>query len=516
MTNESKNAWAPRNLGALINREQHGSRPLLIDCRDPAAPKTWTGADLESQADAIARAVLARGFAPGERIAILSANRAEYLTAYYGIMRAGLVAVPVNVKLPAATIAHVLKDSDARFAFTDAEYAPLAAELDSVNFDEPGFDTFVAGHTNSSPFVATVPEADTVAMFLYTSGSTGMPKGVPLTHAGHLWVIDRRFQPGVDYERERMLVAAPLYHMNALAICKFAAVAGATVVLLPRFTAASYIGAIDEFKCTWLTSVPTMMALVTQERATLEAADLSSVESVRMGSAPVTTELLARVRDVFPTAKVQIGYGTTEAGPVAFGPHPDGLSAPPLALGYAHPEVRLRLTGPDAPDEGVLEMDCPALMPGYHNLPEKTASVMTDDGYYQTGDVMRRDENGFYFFVGRDDDMFVCNGENVYPEEVERLLETHPDIAQSCVVPVDDPVRGQMPVAYVVLRPNASFDEDNLKRFALENGPAYQHPRFVFARDVLPLASTNKIDRRALQEDAPVAVASSGRSSSKR
>jgi acyl-CoA synthetase (AMP-forming)/AMP-acid ligase II len=141
-------------------------------------------------------------------------------------------------------------------------------------------------------------------------------------------------------------------------------------------------------------------------------------------------------------------------------------------------------------------------MPGYHNLPDKTAAVMTPDGYYITGDVMRRDAQGFYYFVGRADDMFVCNGENVYPAEVEQMLERHAAIHQTCVVPVPDEIRGQKPVAFIVLVPGASMTVQEVKDYALANGPAYQHPRRVEFVSELPLAGTNKIDRNALMERA--------------
>lgn len=490
----------PFNLGALIDREADGDRPILIDCDNWDAPRTWTGNALEDEADALARGLLARGLTPGDRVAILSANRAEYLAAYYATMRAGLISVPVNTKLPAETIAYVLNDSGAKLAFVDAAGRNRVGALEAFEFGTSRYDAL----RDPGPFQAVDLAHDDIAMFLYTSGSTGKPKGVPLTHRGHLWVIEKRFQPGVDYRAQRMLVAAPLYHMNGLAICKFAAVAGSTVVLLPQFTPERYIAAIERFACTWITSVPTMLALVTQRPELLARTDVSSVDSVRMGSAPVTAELLRRVAEAFPHAKVQIGYGTTEAGPVAFGPHPHGLPLPPLSLGYPHPEVRLRLTRDGHHDvkEGVLEVDCPALTPGYHNLPEKTAEVMSPDGYYFTGDVMRHDEDGFYFFVGRDDDMFVCNGENVFPEEVERLLEGHESVAQACVVPVPDPVRGHMPVAFVVPAEDHRPDEETLKAFTIRHGPAYQHPRFVFTRAELPLAGTNKVDRQQLTRDA--------------
>ena len=153
-------------------------------------------------------------------------------------------------------------------------------------------------------------------------------------------------------------------------------------------------------------------------------------------------------------------------------------------------------------EEGELQMRCPANMPGYLNLPEKTAEAVTADGFYCTGDVMRRDGQGFYYFVGRVDDMFTVNGENVWPSEVETVLEAHPDIAQACLVPVPDPVRGNMPVAFVSPRPGARLDADAVKAHALALAPAYMHPRRVHFLPELPLASTNKVDRSALADRA--------------
>jgi acyl-CoA synthetase (AMP-forming)/AMP-acid ligase II len=147
--------------------------------------------------------------------------------------------------------------------------------------------------------------------------------------------------------------------------------------------------------------------------------------------------------------------------------------------------------------QGVLEMKCPAVMLGYHNRPD-AKPPFTDDGFYVTGDVFRRDAAGFHYFVGRTDDMFVSGGENIYPTEVERMLERHPDVAQAAVVPIDDEIKGHKPVAFVVPEFGHRANEDDIKRFALANAPAYQHPRFVWLVDALPLASTNKVDRAAL------------------
>jgi acyl-CoA synthetase (AMP-forming)/AMP-acid ligase II len=178
---------------------------------------------------------------------------------------------------------------------------------------------------------------------------------------------------------------------------------------------------------------------------------------------------------------------------------------PDLALGYPRAATEARLVRGANDDDGVLEVRCPAVMEGYANLPEATARVLRD-GWYWTGDVMRRDANGFYFFVGRADDMFVCSGENIYPGEVEALLERHPAVHQASVLPIADEERGQIPVAFVVLRPGAAASEAELKQFALANAPPVQHPRRVFFKPELPLTGTSKIDRRALAEEARTMV----------
>jgi acyl-CoA synthetase (AMP-forming)/AMP-acid ligase II len=332
-------------------------------------------------------------------------------------------------------------------------------------------------------------------MILYTSGSSGRPKGVVLTHEGHLWAVRMRLRGG-PYDHHRLLIAAPLFHMNGLGTLKFALAAGATVVLLPQFETRRYIEAIERFGCTWLTAVPPMLAMMFREGALLDATDVSSVTTIRMGSAPVSERLRAQIKQAFPNARVLNVYGTTEAGPVVFGPDPERRPKPDAALGWPQPGVELDIV------EGELWQRTPAVMLGYLNDPERTAAVLTPDGWYKSGDVFRRDENGCYWFVGRTDDMFVSGGENIFPSEVELVLARHPDVAQACVVPVPDEIKGTKPVAFVVPRAGAHPDEEAIKRFVLANAPAYQHPRRVFFVSELPLAGTNKVDRKALERIA--------------
>jgi acyl-CoA synthetase (AMP-forming)/AMP-acid ligase II len=486
------------NFGQALQRAPADALAYIdVGAAGPASERRATFGQLWAAARGVAAMLRQRGLRPGDAVALVGVNSIEYMAAHVGTMLAGMASVPVNYRFPPATIDFVLRDSASRLVLADADMAgTVAADIACEGLDGR-FDEWRA-QDDGAAGVAVDPQA--IALVLYTSGSTGRPKGVPLTHASQNWVVGSRLRAG-GIDKHRLLVAAPYYHMNALAVSHVALAGGGTIVLLPRFAARGYIDAIHRHRCTWLTSVPTMLAMMLREREALQRADLSSVRIVRMGSAPVTAALLDGLRQLFPGAQLTNGYGTTEAGPVVFGPHPTGKPPPPLALGCATvPDVDVRLVGADGreADEGELQMRCPAVTPGYLNLPAKTAEAITADGFYRTGDVMRRDGDGFYYFVGRQDDMFVCGGENIYPGEVELMLERHPAIAQACVVPVPDDIKGMKPLAAVVARPGASVTEDEVRQFALANAPAYMHPRRVFVVPELPLASTNKIDRKAV------------------
>jgi acyl-CoA synthetase (AMP-forming)/AMP-acid ligase II len=321
-----------KNLGDLMRRDRDLTKVAIIDLGGEEVPTEYTYLELDAMTVGVARALAQRSLKRGDRVAILSANRAEYLAAYFGIMRAGLVAVPVNYRFPKKTIDFIIKDAGAKLIFCDqASRADCPDDLPVVVFGADGRDSF-GRFVEPGGFKTVTPKKAEPAMFLYTSGSTGVPKGVVLSHQSHIWVVETRLT--ADLERHRYLIAAPLYHMNALALAKLACAAHATVVLLPRFEAKAYVEAIGHYRPTWLTAVPPMIAMMLRERKTLGRADLFSVEFIRMGSAPVSASLMEATHKAFPKAKVTNAYGTTEAGPVVFGPHPKGLKQPDNSVGY--------------------------------------------------------------------------------------------------------------------------------------------------------------------------------------
>ena len=471
-----------------------GEGLAVVDLSKPVQPREVTYAQLDAQCTAIAAGLTAHGLGRGDRVGILALNRTEYIAALYGTMRAGAVPVPLNIKLPAESLAFIARDADLKLLFVDAVHrkvAPPDIPLVDLDIDLPRF-------LKPGPFTAVEPAEGDICLQPYTSGSTGRPKGVLLTHAGQAWQIDALVRARRMTPEDRVLVAAPLYHKNALVWTKVCVAAGATIVLLARFDQRLYVESIGRYRVTRLSGVPTMFHLILGDPA-LAQVDKSSVRSIGVGSAPASPALFESLQRTFPNATATNGYGVTEAGPVMFANHPEGKPRPATSIGYPLEGCEIRLD--PGPDEGVLLTRNPGVMAAYHNLPEETARRLKD-GWFDTGDVCRRDADGFYYFVGRTDDMFVCGGENVYPGDVESTLERHPDVLQAAVLPVDHALKGQVPVAFVVARPGAGLTEQAVKEWALAHGPAYQYPRRVFLVPELPLAGTNKIDRAALRARA--------------
>ena len=492
------------NLGDVFAAHAGSDRIAVVDLYDPSDPREYSYREFSGNCDAVANGLLVAGLEPGDRVGILALNRVEFLEVLFGAMRAGCVPVMINVKLPDETVEYIIGDAEMKIVFADADQAGrVPGDVRTVAFgdSDDSFDGFKI--PSGEPFPSFFPGRGDIAEQPYTSGSTGRPKGVLLDHIGQVWMIGKIVESRDIREDDCSVISAPLYHKNALLAVKSALSAGGRIVLFSRFDAKEYIRAIERYRLTMLTGVPTMYALILQEEELLESTNLSSVRNCSMGSAPASDNLLATLAARFPDAKLNLNYGITEGGPILFAwTHPEGLPRPRTSVGFPIDGVEIKLI--DGPDEnqGVLHVKSPGVMKGYHNLPEATDKVLTEDGWMDTGDILRRDEIGWYYFVDRADDMFVCAGENIYPGDVEAMLERHEDVMQAVVVPAPNTLKAHVPFAWIVKREGASLDEQAVKEFALKNGPVYAHPRRVFFVDVLPLSGTNKIDRRALEAEA--------------
>lgn len=281
---------------------------------------------------------------------------------------------------------------------------------------------------------------------------------------------------------------------------------GGSLVILPGFNALEVIQAIERYRVTYLTGVPAMYKMILAEREALRAHDVTSLQYALCGSAEVPEELLGEFQKAFPKAVMGESYGLTEGGPVPVIPTRWGLKRRG-SCGQAIPGCDVRIVGIDgatdvaANEVGEFITRNPGLAKGYWKLPEVTAQRFRN-GWLYTGDLMRRDEDGFYYFVGRKDDMINVAGENVYPKEVEDILLRHPNVRDACVVPAPHDLKGFVPVAYIVERESGRTTEEEVKQFYLKHGAPYAHPRRVCFVDALPLGGTGKIDRTALKRMA--------------
>ena len=483
-----------RNLGDVFAHHAGDDRIAVVDLFDPDRPREFSFRDFSGRIDAVAAGLRAAGLVPGDRVAILALNRVEYLETLFGAMRSGCVPVMVNIKLAAQTIRFIIEDAGAKLVFSDPDLADRCPDGPIlVKFDD-AYEAFL----RPGPFESYEPGPDDIAEQPYTSGSTGRPKGVLLTHWGQRWMIDRLVESRSLANDDCSVISAPLYHKNALLAVKSGLAAGGRIVLFARFDVEQYIRAIERYRLTMLTGVPTMYALMLQQKDLLAKTDLSSIRTCSMGSAPASDNLLDSLAALLPDASLNLNYGITEGGPILFSwKHPDGLPRPRMTVGYPIEGVEIRLVGGATADEGVLHVKSPGVTIGYHNLPDATAKSL-EDGWFDTGDILKRDADGWYYFVGRADDMFVCAGENIYPGEVEAMLERHPAIMQAIVVPAPNELKAHVPFAFVVVQPDATIDEDAVKAHAIANAPAYAHPVAYFSSTNFPYPEpTRSIAKRS-------------------
>lgn len=489
-----------QNLGDPFSQHRDSEAIAIIDHSDPGKPVPLEYSSLDSAANRYAQKLAELKLATGSSVAIVGLNSSQYFAAYLGVMRAGCVAVPINVHSPADVIKFIFSDAEVRAAFVDfdlrhlvlEEIESVVLEAPDVFTDEPGVD-----------FDIYLPDDRETAEILYTSGSTGRPKGVVLSHRSQLLMLSAMGNTGrrPPFKSRTGVVAAPLFHMNALIFATAILSHGGTVALMRRFESSVFIDALVKCRAELITGVPTMIVMLYQHLRSVGMREYPFVRTVYIGSSPVTDAVIDQAHELFPEAEVINSYGTTETGGGIFGSHPKGIERPQRCVGYPLPHVSVRLVNRSDTNSGELEVRSPTNMTGYLNLPELTARKVRE-GWINTGDIFSVDGDGFFYYVGRADDMFVCNGENIFPGELEQLIESMSGVVQSAVIPMDDERRGQIPIAFVVTSGGADVVGEDIKDFVLSKCTPNAHPRHVILVDELPLAATNKVDKKKLQEVA--------------
>lgn len=465
-----------------------------------------TYAQLDERADRVAGLLQSLGVKPGERVGMIVGNRVEFLEIFFGAMRSGAIPVPINTRLARDTLKFILEDAECRVVFVDPAIHPDAMAVSSSVQQRIVLDRDYEERKNRSRKLQEprlLPQ-DAQAFQPYTSGSTGLPKGAIMTHAGMLWYVAYNQRHWPTTPDDRGLVALPLFHKNAMrGTVKPMLYAGGSFVLMPGYEPKTYLQALSKYRCTYSRGVAAVFTMFLQHRDELSKLDLGSLKQFTIGSAVVTHELMDEVERAIPGIRVNESYGLTEGGS-PFREPLDGRPVPRGSPGVQAPEFDVRLVGPggaERDDEGELWLRSPYNCLGYHKRPEVTADKLVG-GWLRTGDVFRRDAQGFYYFKTRIDDMFSCGGENIYPKEVEDLLFRHPAVANAVVAPVPHAVKGHVPAAMVVLKRGADASAEELKAYCLENGPKYAHPRFVriIGEAEMPLNGAGKIDRILARE----------------
>lgn len=482
-----------RNFG-LIAQGVPPDQTAIIDLSE-FRPRLLTYADFRMSVQAVAGGLVSHGIGQGDRIGVLSLNRAEYLIVLFGAALAGAVAVPLNVKLPADTLRELLRVDAVRLIFAEHQFTRLAPQGTPVVRFGAEYRAFLKFGT----FDDVAAGGDDIAMQLYTSGSSGLPKGVLLTHAGQIWAAETLTRHRRLTAADRTIVAAPFYHKNAVVAAKTTLASGGSMIVMPHFDAGNFAHVMAEWDVTILTSVPTMLRLLLDDPCLPPDAVRQRVRVVSIDSAPAPERLLTDIAYAFPNAEIHLNYGVTEGGPVMFGwYHPEGKPRPLTSIGYPMPGCEWRLDGA-RPDEGEFWVRNPGVAKGYFNRPEATADSF-EDGWYRTGDILRRDGDGWFYFVARTDDLMVTSGENMFPQEIQETLEAHPAVLQAAVIGVRYELKGEVPVAFVVLEEGRDADAAAVRQFALDNAPAYAYPSQIIFLPSLPLTSTHKIDKAVLTQ----------------
>ena len=452
-----------------------------------------TYAELDERSERLAAGLLAAGLVRGDRVATLTGTNAEHVVVFFACAKAGLVLLPLNWRLAEPELAYQLGDAEPAVLLASVEFAELAASLHerSVGLEE------LATDDERSP----APADDDGLLLVYTSGTTGRPKGALLTHANCFWTnlsFDRVAGLADD---DVALQVLPQFHVGGWNVHPLLAWwKGARVVLEPSFDAGRALALIEAKRITTLMGVPANY-LFMAEHPDFAAADLSSLRRAVVGGAPMPESLLERWHE--RGVEIVQGYGLTEAAPNVLCLPPEDATRKRGLAGKPYPYVDVALRDAESGTilagvaEGELVVRGPNVFAGYWRNPEATATVFAE-GWLLTGDIAARDAEGYYRIVGRLKDMVISGGENVYPAEIENVLQEHPAVAEAAVVGVPDERWGEACLAVVVLRGEATADE--LLAWCAARLAKFKVPREVRFVDSLPRNGMNKVLKSELLE----------------
>lgn len=482
-----------------------------------------TYGELNDRSLAIASQLVSLGLKPGDKIGLLFPNQPDYVATFFAILRIGAVLVPVNPLLKSDEIAHILADSSAKALVVHSktmdeavkalpsleglEHLIIAPAVSNQIDNAPGRLT-VSALTDAvkapdaiPPAIETDPRHD-LAFIVYTSGTTGKPKGAMISHHNLSWVLPDRLFSTFDIDHsDRFLGLLPFSHMYGLGVIIYGTISrGGTIVIMEKFEPKEALKTIEREGVTLIPAVPAMYQFMLMEMESDEY-DLSSLRICFCAAAPLSTELLSLVEEGFGAPVVE-GYGMTETacGATINPMHGRktgsvGRALPGIDIVIKSPDGRKLLPGSENVGEIVIRGD--QIMVGYHNRPEATDEVM-EDGWLHTGDLGWQDDQGYFYICGRKKELIIRGGQNIYPRELEDVIIKMPGVAEVAVIGVPDKFMGERVKAFVVKKSAVTLSEDDIKEYCSNHLAAYKVPRLVEFIDTLPRNSTGKVLKRML------------------
>ena len=480
-----------------------------------ATGRRFTYAALDARANRAAH-VLRERFAvgPGDRVAVLADNSAAFVELFFAATKLGAILVPLNWRLAAPELAFMLADATPAVLACGAGHEVRLAELgrvtelppvlalDGADLPAPAYDDELARASDGAPAAPPLTGEDPCCI-LYTSGTTGHPKGAVIPHRQLLWNCISTVASWGLTERDVSPVFTPLFHAGGLfAFLTPLVYAGGRIVLARRFDGEADLRTIERERCTVILGVPTIFHLW-REGAAYRGADFGAVRFFITGGAPCPANLLDAWRAEKGVVMRQ-GYGLTEVGPNCFAMTDEDSVAKSGSVGRPIFHLEARLVG--GGDVGELALRGPHVCAGYWRRPDATAHALRD-GWFHTGDIVRRDGDGFHHVVGRAKDMIISGGENVYAAEVEAVLLDHPAVAEAALVGAPDETWGEVGVAAVISRPGAHASADELLAFCQGRLARFKIPRRIVFVDDFPRTALGKPQKAALRRQV-VEVAS--------
>lgn len=497
----------------------HAFRQSALRCGDQVAIHAGSGslsyAELDRRSDGLAAFLASRGIAKGDRIGLYCLNGTDFAVAYLSILKAGAVVVPLNLLQSPAALAFILQDSGARaLVYHEAFAEPTkAVQADAaclefslcIGRSEAGWEEAVA--TGGEPPQVEFDAAEDLAAILYTSGTTGRPKGAMLTH-GNLLANTQSVREAWEWQagKDVVLLVLPMFHAFAATVGMLSPLlAGCAFAPLARFEPDGVAQTVSDTQATIFLGVPSMFSVLLRLKPE-RIAQFASLRFCVSGGAALPVEVLHRFESSFGT-RIYEGDGPTECSPVTC-VNPVGGRAKPGTVGLPIPGVEMRIVGDRGEDlprgeVGEIAVRGANVMKGYWGLPEDTKEVFRD-GWFLTGDLGTEDEDGYFAIVDRKKDLIIVNGMNVYPRMVEEALYRFPSLREAAVVGEPHELHGEIPIAYIALDPDSAANEADIRAFCRAQLGRHEVPRRIVIMKELPKTATGKILKRELRRHGEI------------